>query len=62
MTLFKTPLQFAVGDIIKDESGTQYSGSSIVSIKTLPNGQTQVGFRNGQLVEFFNGIKHQMQE
>ena len=61
MTL-KTPEEFQVGDVIKNQPTNPYSGSPIVSVTGHGNHQTQVTFENGEIVEFFNGIQHEMQE
>lgn len=58
----KIPQEFQVGDTIKNQAGTPYSGSPITSVEGIGNGQTQVSFENGEIVEFFNGIEHEMQE
>lgn len=58
----KDPQQFEVGDIIKNVPGTPYSGSKITQVEGMGDGRTQVAFANGELVEFFNGIQHEMKE
>lgn len=58
----KDPQQFAVGDVIKNVSTTPYSGSKITKVEGMGDGRTQVTFNNGELVEFFNGVQHEMQE
>lgn len=58
----KDPQQFEVGDTIKNVPGTPYSGSKIVEVEGMGDGRTQVAFENGELVEFYNGIQHEMQE
>lgn len=58
----KIPQEFKVGDTIKDTAGTPYSGSPITKLEGMGRGQTQVTFENGEIVEFFDGIQHQMEE
>jgi len=58
----KDPQQFAVGDVIKSTPGTPYSGSKITTVDGMGDGRTQVGFANGEIVEFYNGIQHEMKE
>lgn len=58
----KMPQEFQVGDVIKNERGTPYSGSPITSVAGIGQGRTQVHFENGEIVEFFNGVQHQMEE
>ena len=58
----KDPQQFQPGDIIKNVSTTPYSGSKITKVEGIGEGQTQVTFENGEIVEFFNGVQHEMQE
>lgn len=62
MGVFKDPATFVVGDIIKNVPGTPYSGSPIISVEGIGSGQTQVAFQNGEIVEFFNGVQHEMKE
>lgn len=62
MTVVKTPQEFLVGDTIKHTPGTPYSGSLITNVEGMGEGRTQVTFENGELVEFFNGIQHEMKE
>ena len=58
----KDPQEFEIGDVIKNSPYTPYSGSPIVKVEGMGEGQTQVTFRNGEVVEFFNGVQHEMQE
>ena len=57
----KDPQQFQVGDVIKNKSSTPYSGSPITSVEGIGNGQTEVKFENGQVLQFFNGFQHEME-
>lgn len=58
----KKPEEFVPGDVIKNVSTTSYSGSAVASTKDLKDGRTQVSFANFEIVEFFNGIEHEMRE
>lgn len=58
----KDPRDFNLGDVIKNSSGTPYSGSPVVAVKALADAQTQVTFENGEVVEFFNGVQHELEE
>jgi len=57
----KTPEEFEIGDVIKHQPGTRYSGSPITALEYLGVTQVRVTFENGEIVEFFRGIKHEMQ-
>lgn len=58
----KEPQQFEVGDVIKNNANTPYSGSPITKVTDLRDGRTQALFKNGEIVEFFNEVPHEMQE
>ena len=59
----KDPAQFVVGDVIDPKfADTPYSGSPIIKVEGMGDGRTQVHFKNGELVEFFNGVQHEIQE
>jgi hypothetical protein len=58
----KTPEQFQLGDILVHNPGVPYTGSAVTSVKPFGPFQTQVEFANGEIVEFFNGIQHQVQD
>lgn len=58
----KTPEQFQPGDILVHNPGVPYTGSPVVSVEGFGQHQTQVVFANGEIVEFFNGIQHQVQD
>jgi len=58
----KKPEEFEVGDVIKNVPGTPYSGSPITSVDDMGDGRTNVWFENGEEVQFFNGIYHEMKE
>jgi hypothetical protein len=58
----KQPENFVPGDIIENVSTTPYSGSTILQTKSTGDTLTTVWFRNGEIVEFYNGIQHEMRE
>lgn len=58
----KTPEQFQPGDILVHSPGVPYTGSPVVSAQWYGPHKTQVTFENGEIVEFFNGIQHQVQD
>lgn len=58
----KVPEQFKTGDVISNVRTTPYSGSPIIKAEDMGDERTQVTFENGEVVEFFNGIDHEMQE
>lgn len=58
----KTPEEFQVGDTIAQNPNTRYSGSEITSVRDMQDGRTEVTFRNLEIVQFFNGVQHEMKE
>lgn len=61
--VLKDPGQFQVGDVISSKfAETPYSGSPIIKVEGMGDGRTQVRFKNGELVEFFNGVQHEIED
>ena len=58
----KTPEQFVKGDIIMPAHRLLYTGSPVANVNNMGDGRTQVTFENGEIVEFFNGVLHEMTE
>lgn len=60
----KIPEEFQVGDVIHEARKTPYSGSPMTKVENSPfnQNQTRVYFENGEIVDFYNGVPHQMQE
>jgi hypothetical protein len=61
-TQLKKPEEFEVGDVIKDVTTTPYSGSAMIRVTDMGDGRTEVGFANGEIVQFYNGVLHIMKE
>lgn len=60
--VFKRPLEFVPGDMIKNTHLTPYSGSTITKVEDLKNGGVQVSFENSEVVNFFYNFYHEMRE
>ena len=58
----KAPETFVPGDVIENVSTTPYSGSQITEVEELDDKRIRVWFANGEIVEFYNGIQHEMRE
>lgn len=58
----KLPEHFVEGDIIMPAKRLLYTGSPVTKVSNMGDGRTQVYFENGEIVEFFNGVLHEMKE